>query len=139
METEELSNKLQYGKEDRWRQKSFEDVSSTTSGNISSIRLYQISTGLVFTAVSASTQLQSAFLSDIDGLNVVYTSAASGNYDIYLFQFTAPQVPLMITTNSTSRFYGYAEPALTASFSSNGTLITPDLTKLSGTPTPNSS
>ena len=98
---------------------SFEDVnySSTANSYIGSLRLYQISTGLVFTAVQATTPLDSAFLNDIEGHNLVYTSAALGNFDIFLFQFTPPAVPLTITANPVSRLYGHPDPPFTVSYS----------------------
>ena len=110
---------------------SFESLSTT---NISSILLYQISTGEVFQAVQATTASQSATLNDIDGLNLVFNSSAAGQLDIYLFQFTVPQVPLTITANNASRPYGaYADPPFTVSYSSNGAPITPDPTQISST------
>jgi len=63
---------------------SFEQVLN----GISSIDLYHIPSGTVLSAVQATTNLQSAFLSDIDGTNVAYTSGASGSDNIYLFRFT---------------------------------------------------
>jgi len=63
---------------------SFDDVAN----GISSILLYHIPSGTVLTAVQATTNLQSAFLNDIDGTNVAYTSDASGSDNIYLFRFT---------------------------------------------------
>jgi beta propeller repeat protein len=96
---------------------SFEDVASAPTANVSSLRLYQISIGVVYTAVQASTQLQSAFLNDLDGYNLAYTSAAAGNYDIFLFRFTPPGIPLTITANPVSRLYGHPDPPFTVSYS----------------------
>jgi len=96
---------------------SFEDVTSSPTPDISSLRLYQISTARLYTAVQAATQLQSAFLNDLDGLNLVYTSAAGGNYDIFLFQFTPPAVPLTITANNVTRQYGQPDPPFTVTYS----------------------
>ena len=96
---------------------SFEDVTLSNTANVSSLRLYQISTSTVYTSVQATTQLQSAFLNDIERQNILYTSAAAGNYDIYLFQFTPPAVPLTITANPVSRQYGQADPPFTVSYS----------------------
>jgi beta propeller repeat protein len=63
----------------------FEDL---TSAGVSSIRLYHIPSGTLLTAVQANTALESASLNDIDGTRVAYTSAAAGNLDIYVFEFS---------------------------------------------------
>jgi beta propeller repeat protein len=90
----------------------FEDITSTGTSNISSIRLFQISTSHLYTVVQATTPIDSSFLNDIDGHNLVYTSAAAGNYDIYLFQFTVPGGPIPF-----SSFHVRAEAELTRNHS----------------------
>jgi len=112
---------------------SFEDVTCTSTACISSLRLYRISTGEVYTAVQANTQLQSAFLNDIDGNNLVYTSAAAGNYDIYLFQFTPPGIDFSlgaippITVSTGESVFSTVTVNANAGFSSPVTLSTSGL------------
>jgi beta propeller repeat protein len=67
----------------------YEDVETSSSGSFSSIMLYYVPTGSVFTAVAGTSPADSAFLNDIDGMNVAYTGNASGSDHIYVYEFTA--------------------------------------------------
>jgi len=74
---------------------SFENVGSSAAGQTTSIYLYNIASGNVYTAVSSTSPTNSAFLSDIDGYQVAYTggsAAEPSTQHIYVFQFT-PEIP----------------------------------------------
>jgi TolB protein len=67
---------------------SFENVSTDSSGSYSSIYLYNVPSGNLYTAVQGISPSNSAFLNDIDGFRVAYTGNSTGVDQVYVFQFT---------------------------------------------------